>query len=181
VPVCQAASEEQVALAERCDDVARSSTLHELEVLTPAVRTSLGELRVDQARYAYNSVGPSGCLNGLTMTIGTDDSGCSFDFTVELVDGALAVTDFFALVDGCEGFEGGAGNSVVLGDAPLPFSFGFDGLACDGHLIFESYCSAGTFDFHLQGAVDEVTFEDQVLSLRGVVCSAGPEGECPSN
>jgi hypothetical protein len=181
VPVCQAASAEEVALAEQCDDVARGSSLHELEVLTPSVRTSLGELRVDTVRFAYNAAGPGGCFNGLDIKIGTDGVGCSFDFIVSVSDGVLEVTDFTASIDDCEGFAGGAGDGFLYGDDPIPFDFRFEGLACDGHLIFESYCAAGTFDFHLQGTFDGVTFEDQVLSVRGVVCSAEPEGECPAN
>jgi hypothetical protein len=84
------------------------------------------------------------------------------------VDGALAVADFFGSLNGREGFEGGFGGSVILGDPPLPFGFSFNGLACDAHLIFESYCSAGTFDFHLQGTVGDITFEDQVPSPKAL-------------
>jgi hypothetical protein len=97
------------------------------------------------------------------------------------VDGALAVADFFGSLNGREGFEGGFGGSVILGEPPLPFGFSFNGLACDAHLIFESYCSAGTFDSRLQGTVGDITFQDQVLSVRGGLCSAEPKGACPSN
>lgn len=111
VPICQAASAEEVALAAQCDAAARGSTLHGLEVMTPSVRTSLGELRIDQVRFAFNDAGPGGCLNGLDIKIGTDALGCSFDFIVSVVDGALTVTDFSASIDGCEASKEGSGTA----------------------------------------------------------------------
>lgn len=79
--VCETATEGEVALAERCDDVAHNLARPEFEVLTPSIRTSLGELRVDEVLNAYGAAGPGGCLNGLEITISSDAFSCAFGFT----------------------------------------------------------------------------------------------------
>jgi hypothetical protein len=181
VPTCQPGSPEELAQAAACDRVARSNSLNELEVLTPSIRTSVGELSVGDVRFAFPGAGPGGCLNDLRITIG--GLGCSFEFEVALSGGSLAPANFIASIADCPGFVGEANQNYLSpglspGD-PLPFSFSFEGISCDAHLIFESYCVAGSFDFHLGGTLRGVTFEDQHFVVRGVMCNADPSGACP--
>jgi hypothetical protein len=57
----------------------------------------------------------------------------------------------------------------------------FEGLACDAKALFETYCVAGTFDFHIsKTTIGTVSFEDQHLSLRGGSCAYEPTGACPA-
>ena len=181
VPTCQPGSADEVALATECDSVARSTSLNELEVLTPSIRTSVGELEVGEVRFAFPGVGPGGCLNDLQITIG--ELGCSFEFALELSGGALTPSNFIASIRDCPGFVGETNQEYLSPglspDDPLPFSFTFEGISCDAQLIFESYCVAGSFDFHLGGTIRGVTFEDQHFVVRGVMCGADPSGACP--
>ena len=182
VPTCQPGTAEELALATECDSVARSTTgRNELEVLTPSLRTSVGELDVGEVLFAFAGTGPGGCLNDLQITFG--DFGCSFELAVELSGGALTPSSFLAHIPDCPGFVGETNQDYLSPDLspgdPLPFSFSFEGIACDANLVFESYCVAGNFDFHFGGTLRGVTFEDQHLVVRGVMCGLDPSGACP--
>ena len=133
--------------------------------------------------YAYNAVGTNGCLNGLQLTLRASNSFCHLDITVAVQSGKLVVTRLTGSLEECPGFvkaPGGPSYVSLLVDNPA-IDLTFQGLACDGHMIFESYCSAGTFDLHIsKTTIDSVAFEDQHLILSGAVCSAEPKGECPA-
>jgi len=85
---------------------------------------------------------------------------------------------------GVNGRSGSAGTPAP-GLAPIDpgttsSEFVFEGLACDGGLIFESYCVAGTFDWRLNGAFGAAVVDDQHVVARGVLCASEPRGSCPT-
>jgi len=147
------------------------------------VRTSVGDLQFDSVRFASQEVGPGGCLNGVEMTLVSGTTLCSLELRAELVAGRLVPSRVFASFGDCQGYTGdGLAGAIVLANDPaaIPFQVSFQGLSCDGNLIFESYCVAGEFDWHLGGSVDGVNFVDQHLIVSGVICSPQePMGSCP--
>lgn len=188
VLVCQTATSEDLALAQQCTRVAKSDDLNRFELLTPTLRTSIGELAVPGVEFSFEGVGPNGCLNDWDLTLGGGLSAgrpeCTFRFTVDLQGGKLVVARLDGDVSECSGVLPAPTTKPVSGflAASNPaIDLTFQGLACEAQLVFESYCVAGTFDFHIhETKIGDVSFEDQHLILRGVSCSAEPKGNCPS-
>jgi hypothetical protein len=183
IPVCQAASEEDVALSKQCTKVARSGSIHTTTVTTPSILTNDGEFRLDMLTFAFYGAGPGGCLNALDLTFASSSSSsCNLELQAELRDGRLTPISAVGFFSKCPGYTGPAysGFFSETNAANIPFELTFTGLACDGNLVFESYCVAGSFDWHLQGTVGNVTFEDQHLVANGVLCGQEPKGECPA-
>jgi hypothetical protein len=178
VPVCQAATEQQTAYATQCahDAMTRNDAL---KVVSGPLRTSIGDIVFDTAKYAFATVGPSGCLNDLDVTF-EQGSSCTLDFETELLNGALEVTSGFSNLGGCPGFQGDSLDGYVSSSDPLNLELTFDTVACDGQLIFESYCVSGRFDWHISGQGGSVVFEDQHLIAEGTVCGSEPMGACPT-
>jgi len=185
VQTCQTATSLDLALGKQCARVANSHDTHQFELLTPVLRTSFGELGVPGVMYAFEGVGENGCLNDLELTLTGSASSCQLRLTVKLQAGKLVVTRIDGMVQGCPGFMPDAATATqsyaFVSAANPAIELSFQGLACDGALIFESYCVAGTFDFHIsKTTIDDVDFEDQHLTVRGVACSSEPKGDCPS-
>ena len=120
---------------------------------------------------------------------GSSSGTCSLELKAEVRNGRLVPTYVFGDLSSCEGYTGGMlGGFVSVSDpAGIPFELTFSGLSCDGNLIFESYCAAGAFDWHLTGSlasgvssIPPLTFEDQHLIANGVLCGEEPKGACPT-
>lgn len=182
VPVCQEATDEQQALARVCDDVARTDEIRSLEVTEGNVSSSAGELAFDSVGFTTEQVGPGGCLTSLTMRFDQRDSAlCNFELEAQQRAGQWEVVQLYAPISDCAGYVPGMSlTGLLLVDDPsqLPIDFTFEGLACDGRLIFESYCVAGRFDWHINGVIEGITFDDSHLVAEGVLCSTEPEGTC---
>ncbi len=185
VRVCQTATSSDLALSKQCARVAKSKELRQLELLTPTLRTSIGTISLPSVSYARPGVGPNGCLNAWQVTLGEAGS-CGLDITTELQAGKLVATWIHGNIDGCPGAQP---NPNPTSDSLYGFFATYDpaidptfqGLACDTGSIYETYCVAGTFDFHIRETkLNAVGFEDQHLIVRGGSCSASPEGACPS-
>jgi len=187
VPVCQAATAEEQSAARECSRLASSSELQRLELETATLATSVGELALPEPQYAFIGVGPGGCLNSLELDLRRgDDIDCYLRIAASLDAGELVIDRLSGSIDGCEGFTGDPEEPLagtLFADSSIE-SFGklsFEGLACDGALIIESYCVAGRFDVHLdQNTLGEVGLNEQHLILHGAVCFAEPEGDCPA-
>jgi hypothetical protein len=179
VPVCQQASPAELELGRQCKEFAGAPELYSLRVVSPTVATSAGTFRFTNVRFVLPEVGPAGCLSGIRITLADATGRCSFELNVELRDGKLVVTQVDGYLDGCPE-DNGSSFGVILGENPPGFAFTFDGLSCDGGLVVESYCVAGTFDWHLGGSAGGVTFEDQHLIVEGVACSPLITEACPS-
>jgi hypothetical protein len=68
---------------------------------------------------------------------------------------------------------------VLLGTDP-PANFTFTGLSCQANFpTLDLACESGTFDFQIDGAVNEITFDDQHVILEGSVC-ADLNADCPT-
>ena len=180
IPICQAASAEDLALYARCHAQSQdNSELTDLQVQPNTLVTSHGELTLEGIDFVSYSTGPGGCLNGFRISVG--DLGCGLDFVGSVVDGVLAVTDVSGFLDECPGLTG-AGAEYVESAPEIVTAFSFAGLSCDDDLIFESYCVAGAFTFTLGGTVGDLTFEPQTLRVEGAMCSpSGVSGTCPSS
>lgn len=181
VRVCQEATDELRALANACERAAQDRAELDdepLEVTEPTLDTSVGVLTIDAVGFTANGVGPGGCLNRVQMDLG--DSSCRLSLSAERHGGAWQVTNVSASFAACSGYmsERPATSIYVDDPAVIPFELEFTGLACDGHLIFESYCAAGTFDWHLSGTLEGVMFNDSHLIVEGVVCGFEPDGTC---
>jgi hypothetical protein len=187
-PVCQKASAEDVKLAQTCAKVARArvpldSSTPPVRVTTPSIRTSVGEFHFDKLQFGFIGVGSGGCLNSMDLTFIGSKSSCSLELQADLHNGQLSPSSVLGFFNNCEGYTGSAffsGTIVESKPAAIPFELTFTGLACDGEVSFESYCVAGTYDWHLRGTIGGVSFDDQHLILDGVLCSAEPKGDCPS-
>ena len=182
VQVCQTASTEELALAKECTRVAKSDDIEKFDPPVGELRTSVGNVAIPAVEHAFAGVGPNGCLNKLQLTLG-DYSTCGLDFTVALKGGQFVVTHFGGTLDDCEGYTGDPkeifGGTINESNSGVELSF--QGLACDGDLIFESYCVAGTFDFHIPALTpSHMTIEEQHVIVSGTTCSYEPDGACPS-
>jgi hypothetical protein len=73
------------------------------------------------------------------------------------------------------------GTIVLVQDpALITVGLGFKGLACGSFSVgSESYNLAGTFDVHLQGALETVMFSNQHLAFDAVISADPPMGTCP--
>jgi hypothetical protein len=68
---------------------------------------------------------------------------------------------------------------ALLGTDP-PANFTFTGLSCQANFpTLDLACESGTFDFQIDGAVNEITFDDQHVILEGSVC-ADLNADCPT-
>jgi hypothetical protein len=182
VSVCQEATEKELGYAELCSRAERSDELQTLVVATSTLVTSVGELTLPPVKFAFFTVGPAGCVNSLRVLMGTASAfDCQLELEAELVAGALTFAKIRGDLSGCAGYDAGDGPAdgyLTTTSAP-PGDLTFETVACDGRLVFESYCVGGSFDFHLDGVIDGVTFEDQHIILQGGMCSEEPQGDCP--
>jgi hypothetical protein len=181
VPVCQAATAKEQTLLKECDHAAATRADDTIHLLTPALATSLGTIELGDPQYTLFGVGPGGCLNSLDLTLG-DELDCQLRMSFDMLHGVLTLGDFGGDIGGCSGFTGAEPlDGFISGSASdLTASLSFDGIACDGRLIFESYCVDGSFDLKLGGKVGDLTLEDQTITLQGTLCTAEPENECPA-
>ena len=190
VPTCTAASAEEQALARQCDKIARRSTINAMTVQTPSLRTNVGNVTLDTVKFGFYGVGPGGCLNSFDLVFsGASSLQCQFEVKGAVMNGKLAPTLVLGDLVDCPGYtgkqDGGSVSWEPSNGVPATVEVAFDGLSCDGHLIFESYCVAGTFDIHLAGtlstsSISATTLEDQHFIANGVLCSQEPMGECPT-
>jgi len=186
VPVCQTATADEQALARSCSAVAKSSQeMNHLELANPVLHTSVGDVTLPPPSSEILGVGPGGCLNSLDVMLSDRSSSgnCNLQLSAQLSGGKLVASTVFGFVGGCDGYAGSDMSPTagfVQGDSKPAASFSFAGLACDANLIIESYCDAGTFDFHLNGTIGEVSFVDQHITLTGTICNAEPIGACPT-
>jgi hypothetical protein len=175
-PVCRAASPDEEAAYLEC-----LRTVQTLEVVTPSIRTSVGDVVLADVGDASATVGPLGCLNRFSVTL-LEAGECSLWFVVELRDGALRLAGVYGNLTRCEGYTGPDelfGGAISESDPELvPFEFSFRGLSCPNDYL-DSYCLTGEFDFHLEGEVDGIAFDDQHLVLQGTVCAVQVMGDCP--
>lgn len=186
VQVCQAASSEDLALAKQCTRVSNSQQNDQFDLVTPTLRTAVGEISLPSVKYSFEGVGPQGCFNAWSLTLG-DSSSCSLDLTVKLQGGKLVVTNVLGEFGGCPGATPLPDPTshplygLFTGSNPA-IDLTFQGLACeDENLFIEQYCVAGTFDFHISKAtLTNTSVEDQHLILQGVSCSSSPMGDCPT-
>jgi hypothetical protein len=180
IPVCQGASTSEIALFRKC----KGDTTSQLANTPTKVSTSVGTFEYDRIGLLETTVGPAGCLNGVTLRIGNGKLGCEIALDVALHDGKLAVTRVFGGFDSCPGYTGdpfGLTGTVLVDDPTMiPFGFSFTGLSCGMYdASFESYGVAGTFDFQLQGTLEGVTFDSQHIVFEAVSRASGPAGTCP--
>ncbi len=183
VPVCQSASVEDLALHDQCehwaDERFDSSEPHALSLDPLMLSTSHGLLTMGEVGFSNFYTGSGGCLREFDLQIG--DFSCGLDFTAEVVGGALTITDVSGFLDGCSGFTGSLLDGNVDSAPHLVTDFAFEGLSCDGLLIYESYCLAGAFTFTLGGTVGDLTIDPQTITVEGAFCATGEaSGECPT-
>jgi hypothetical protein len=181
VPVCEAGTDEEIARWDECQRGGREPANRKLELLTPTLATNRGDISFDEVRFSSAKHGPNGCLNGFEVTLEGASGACELRLGAEMVEGRLQTVSLAGSLRGCPGFEADASAGLpgyVASGAPSDFTF--EGLACNAYLVIESYCVAGTFDFRLDGEYGNVEFDDQYVSLRGVICGSGPDGECPA-
>lgn len=181
IPVCQAATKEERQLLEECNHAAVANGADELELLTPKLATSVGQIELGAPELTLFGVGPGGCLNELHLHLG-NDTRCQLNITVETVRGALSVTDIYGELEDCDGYTGEGLDGLISLDISTEkpsAELSFSGVACDGRLVFESYCVAGMFDLHLAGKLNELTLDDQHIELEGALCTVSPMDECP--
>jgi hypothetical protein len=180
VPVCQTASDGELAENDVCTRASKAGTRQDFTVTQPSLVTSVGNFTFDGVEFAFLGVGPGGCLNGIDMTF-SGEGGCTLELKADVANGALVPNRAFGLLSNCSGYSStdiGGGNVVTNDVSGLTLDA--TGIACDGGLIFESYCFNGHFDWHFDGQLGDVTFSDQHLVAEGVVCSAQPMGQCPT-
>lgn len=183
--VCQASGSRDPELASLCEAATLQQT-DALEVIAGRVATSSGDLSFDQAAFGTSDVGPSGCLNALTMqfkgptTGGADGGGpavCELVIDAQRRDGAWAVRRVLANVDACEGHTGAASGPIDVREAAeIDFDFSSVGEACGARDGAGEHCVSGTFDWVLTGELGGITFEGSRLIARGVICG-GPNDE----
>lgn len=180
IPVCQAATAEEQSLLKECNHAAATQADDTIQSLTPTIETSKGTLELGEPQFAFFGVGPAGCLNSFDLTLGTE-IGCQLRMNFDLVDGELTLTSFSGNIGECPGYTGEPLEGFINGStSEVTATLSFDGVACDGRLIFESYCIDGSFELTLDGAAGELSFDEQTITLQGALCSAEPEGECPA-
>jgi hypothetical protein len=182
--VCQAIGSHDPELARACE----SATLQQsddLEVISGSVATSAGDLTFDEAAFGTSDVGPSGCLNALTMqftgpTAAGADGGagvCELVIDAQRRDGAWAVRRVIANLDACDGHMGAASGPIDVREASeIDFDFSSVGEGCGARDNAGEHCVAGTFDWVLTGELGGLTFESSRLIARGVICG-GPDDE----
>jgi hypothetical protein len=170
VPVCQAASDDELVYGKQCKAAQRSPEHYELELLTTSISTSAGDVTLPEVDDAYLSVGPGGCVLGLTIELGS--GGCQIVLEVESQESGLVLTDVRGSLAACEGADTGASGSLDSNGEPLAALVALDTLTCDGGSFVESYCVAGNFEFRVDGLVGDVLFDDQRIVVSGGVCSS---------
>jgi hypothetical protein len=180
-PVCQAATPDEVTLWRKC--MKGSTPLADILTMTPLkVATSVGMVELTNVAYFHADVGPGGCLNKVKLSLGSSALLCALDLDVAVQNGKLAVTRVFADLTDCAGYTGDPiGNEVLVDDPSLiPFEFAFTGLTCPDFSSTPSYQIAGTFDFHLNGTLENVTFGEQHIKFDAVSGVSVPSGVCPT-
>jgi hypothetical protein len=180
IPVCQAATAEEQSLLEECNHAAATQADDTIHLVTPTIETSMGTLALGEPQFAFFGVGPGGCLNSFDLTLGTEID-CKLRMNFDPLDGRLALTSFGGNIAGCAGYTGEPLSGYITGStSEVAASLSFEGVACDGRLIFESYCIDGSFELTLDGAAGDLSFDAQTITLQGALCTAEPEGECPA-
>ena len=183
VPVCREASAKEVELSRQCDKAAHASVSSEQPLADGSLTTSAGTLQFGTWRPVLTQTGPGGCLRGFSALLVAADGSCSLHLGVNVQNNRLVVDSIVGFLATCPGFSGPLLEAAVSADgaaAQAAVDFSFEGLACGGHLIVDSYCVAGRFDFHFHGKVDELSFGDDHVIAEAVMCGAGePQGSCP--
>lgn len=128
VRTCESATPDEIALARQCKGAPANSVIEALDPLT----TSNGTMQLDGVRIQIAASGPNGCLTSFEISSST----CTLHAQVSSTLGTFAVSGTCGLALG----------GSLTGTAT------FEGVSCDGGLIFESYCYAGTVALTLGGA-----------------------------
>jgi hypothetical protein len=170
VPVCEPVSPEEY----ECERVALGSLGYRLQVETPVIRTSVGEMSLDELTSVYAETGPDGCLATITISVGAIEN-CSLTISAS----TYFTSSFDALMYGCPGFTGDASLGGVTSMGGTPDGVVVDAVTCER--LPSTYCLSGTFAFELPDYFEMpygLVFEDEYLVLRGVICGEYLSSTC---
>jgi hypothetical protein len=177
IPVCQAASDAELAQAATCMRAAKSDMLNTLTITQGTLVTSVGTLKFDSISSAFLDAGTTGCVTGIDITF-SGGSSCTLNLTVGVQSGALVVTHVVGFFSGCSGYTGnGLTDDFVSASNPSGIGLSLSGTSCDGS---PSYCFAGELDWHIDTQFDTVTISDQHLVTDGGLCAVTAMGDCPT-
>jgi hypothetical protein len=185
-PVCQPLGARDQDLARLCESATLSRS-DDVEVIAGNVATSAGDLSFENAAFGTSNVGPSGCLNALTMqfrgprTAGADGGpgACELTIDAQRRDGAWAVRRVVASLDACDGHTAAASGAIDVREAAaIDFDFSSVGEGCGARDSEGEHCVAGTFDWVLTGELGGITFESSRLIAQGVICGGPDDATC---
>jgi hypothetical protein len=179
IRLCRAGTAEEEASARECQRAAYSGA-DTLEVSAGSINTSVGSFDFSVLERGESFVGTGGCVTSVSLRLQAPGP-CTMDLAATLVNGRFQVTSVDASLASCGGYSGAAlGGSVLASDpAQIPFTLTWEAVSCDWGGGFEGFCTAGSMDWHLDGTIGDVTFQDSHVVLRGVLCVSQPSGACP--
>jgi hypothetical protein len=134
IRTCEAATSDEIALARQCKAAPANSVIQ----ADGPLMTSSGTMQLSDVKIEVPASGPAGCLTSFQIWFGT----CTLHAEVGGTAGTYSVS--------------GSSCGLSLGGT-LTGTATFEGVSCDGGLIFESYCYAGTITVTLGGAPTRLT------------------------
>lgn len=176
---CRNGTEREQELYLSCLEVVEVSE-ERLELLTPALRTSVGTFELERVPEVEVEFGPGQCLLALRVSVGGvsapgRDAECHLEIRVSEAEGGFEV-GLSVEFEGCEGYTGERGAGSASRSRSAPVSFIEEAVSCESREVVEAACRVGTYDFLLDGAIGSdlgtVTFEDQLLRFSGSFCGA---------
>jgi hypothetical protein len=143
-----------------------------LEPVVPALRTSVGAFEFERVTAYSFSLGPGGCVSGLSVTLLAAGEQCSVFLHASPAGDSFVVDELRASLGECAGYTGAdpAGRFEALGETPVTLEV--YGLGCEGSPPSDQTCFGGEFAFTFDGQVEgsELAFEEQLVVLSGALC-----------